>query len=97
MTSVQTPQPAAAAGGGYAYNPASNPNSTSFTIANYEPRPQIPLTLRPVITPGNNPGLFKDRFKRLREAQAARAAGKDRQNHKGMMLPGSKYTQIVPL
>jgi chromatin structure-remodeling complex subunit RSC9 len=59
----------------------------SFTIANYEPRPQMPLTLRPVLTPGNNPGLFADK-----ERQAARDAartGRGATNSKGLMLPGS--------
>ncbi|KAI9682393.1 MAG: Chromatin structure-remodeling complex protein rsc9 [Caeruleum heppii] len=73
-----------------AYNPASNPNSMSFTIANYEPKTQMPLTLRPVITPGNNPILFKERQRTLRDARAAR--DRNAQNYKGMMLPGTGFS-----
>ncbi|KAI9826588.1 MAG: Chromatin structure-remodeling complex protein rsc9 [Thelocarpon impressellum] len=72
------------------YNSSSNPGSMSFTVANYEPRPQMPLTLRPVVTPGNNPGLFKERQRIAREAKSVREAGTS-QNYKGMMLPGTGF------
>ena len=87
--SVQSPQPPSTTSIGYNYNPSSNPNNSSFTISNYEPRPQIPLTLRPVLTPGNNPILFKEKVKRMRELQAAKF-GQSPPSYKGMMLPGSK-------
>ncbi|KAI9765447.1 MAG: Chromatin structure-remodeling complex protein rsc9 [Geoglossum simile] len=75
-------------GGGV--NSSSNPNSMSFTVANYEPRPQMPLTLRPVITPGNNPELFKQRQKALRDSQASKG-GQTAPSYKGMMLPGTGF------
>ena len=62
----------------------------SFSIANYEPRPQMPLTLRGVITPGNNPILFKERQRISREARAGKL-GTSAPSYKGMMLPGSKF------
>lgn len=47
----------------------------------------MPLTLRGVITPGNNPALFKDRQRLLREAKArVKAPGET----KGMMKPGGE-------
>lgn len=39
-------------------NASSDPRSASFNIQNYEPRQPMPLTLRPVTTPGSNPALF---------------------------------------
>jgi chromatin structure-remodeling complex subunit RSC9 len=75
-------------------NSSSNPNSMSFTVANYEPRPQMPLTLRPVITPGNNPELFKQRQKALRDSQASKG-GQTAPSYKGMMLPGSEFIAIL--
>ena len=87
---THSPQPAAPAPSGvYMYNASSNPNSMSFTIANYEPRPQMPLTLRGVITPSNNPNLFKERVRLVKEATASRL-NKSLPTHKGLMLPGSK-------
>ena len=72
------------------YNNSANPGSMSFTVANYEPRPQMPLTLRPVVTPGNNPNLFKERQRATREAKAAKE-GRTGSNYKGMMLPGTGF------
>lgn len=39
-------------------NASSDPRNASFNIQNYEPRQPMPLTLRPVTTPGSNPALF---------------------------------------
>ncbi|KAH0536936.1 hypothetical protein FGG08_006238 [Glutinoglossum americanum] len=75
---------------GGSINSSSNPTSMSFTVANYEPRPQMPLTLRPVITPGNNPELFKQRQKALRDAAASKR-GRAAPTYKGMMLPGTGF------
>ena len=61
----------------------------SAAVANYEPRPQMPLTLRPVITPGNNPTEYARRQKALRDAQAA-ASGRAPAAPKGILFPGSK-------
>ena len=91
---LQSPQPHTAISSSYNHNPSSNPNSVSFSIANYEPRPQIPLTLRPVTTPGNNPAQFKENLRRVREATAAKL-GKSIPSSKGMMLPGSKLSTCV--
>ena len=88
---LHSPQPVAAtSAGSYLNNPSSNPNSMSFSIANYEPRPQMPLTLRGVITPGNNPTLFRERQRISREARAGKL-GNSTPSYKGMMLPGSKF------
>ncbi|KFY12986.1 hypothetical protein V492_03551, partial [Pseudogymnoascus sp. VKM F-4246] len=75
-------------GASTSYNPSSNPDSFSHAVSNYEPRPQMPLTLRPVITPANNPSEFK----RLRAAKEqllnplARPAPNAR-----IMLPGTGF------
>ena len=76
-------------------NSSSNPNSNSFTVANYEPRSQVPLTLRPVVTPGNNPNLFKERQRMLKDARAAKES-KPTANYKGLMLPGSRFHSVWP-
>lgn len=68
-------------------------------LANYEPKQQIPLTLRPVITLGNNPDIFKANQKALRDAYLT-GTSKPMESTKGMMLPGSKCrnpaTAILP-
>lgn len=88
---LQSPQPVAAtSAASYLNNPSSNPNSMSFSIAGYEPKPQMPLTLRGVITPGNNPALFKERQRISREARAGKL-GTSAPSYKGMMLPGSRF------
>ncbi|ELR06125.1 RSC chromatin remodeling complex component [Pseudogymnoascus destructans] len=75
-------------GASTSYNPSSNPDSFSHAVSNYEPRPQMPLTLRPVITPANNPSEFK----RIRAAKEqllnplARPAPSAR-----IMLPGTGF------
>ena len=62
-------------------------NGISMTLANYEPRPQLPLTLKPVTTPANNPEHFSQKRARAKDDVAGRAA----QKHKGMMLPGTGF------
>jgi len=60
-------------------------NGASLTIANYEPRQQVPSAVKPVTTPANNP----DHFKNIRaKLEAAKRLSRGVQ-HKGMMLPGS--------
>ncbi|KAL9087527.1 MAG: hypothetical protein Q9165_006638 [Trypethelium subeluteriae] len=59
-----------------------------MTLANYEPRPQLPLTLKPVTTPANNPEHFSQKRSRAKDDVAGRAS----QKHKGMMLPGTGFT-----
>lgn len=90
-----SPQPAATAPVIYSHPASSNPSSMSFSLANYEPRPQMPLTLRGVVTPGNNPSLFKERLRLAREAKAAQH-GKAQSGTKGMMKPGGEYSLTLP-
>lgn len=67
-------------------SPAFN-NATPMTLATYEPRHQLPLTLKPVTTPSNNPDYYRLKRKQLQEAQASQVAKK----HKGLMLPGTGF------
>jgi chromatin structure-remodeling complex subunit RSC9 len=83
------------AGAPYSYNPSSNTENMSLAVANYEPRLQMPLTLRPIVTPGNNPSEFARRQKALKEAAAAEPSSKSTSVPKGMMLPGSKYQNPI--
>ena len=70
------------------HNPAySLTNSTSMTLANYEPRQQYPLSLKPVTTPGNNPEHYKLKRKQQQDAAASHVAKK----YKGLMLPGTGF------
>ena len=51
------------------YNNASaDPRNPTFSLERYEPRQPMALTLRPVITPGNNPDVFRQR-KAMAKAQ----------------------------
>ena len=84
---AQSPQPASVAHTGYNYSASSNPNSASFTIANYEPRPQMPLTLRPIVTPSYNAAMFEERQKLARMARKVEL-GLISPSTKGMMKPG---------
>ncbi|KAE8453338.1 hypothetical protein EG329_011406 [Mollisiaceae sp. DMI_Dod_QoI] len=75
-------------GASTSYNPSSNMENMSLAVANYEPRLYHPLTLRPVVTPGNNPGEFARRQKALKDA----AAGKPLLSKQGgIMLPGTGF------
>ncbi|KAF8858050.1 hypothetical protein BDZ45DRAFT_623031 [Acephala macrosclerotiorum] len=75
-------------GASTSYNPSSNTENMSLAVANYEPRMYHPLTLRPVITPGNNPVEFARRQKALKDA----AAGKPLVSKQGgIMLPGTGF------
>lgn len=68
------------------YTPSSNVEHMSMAVTNYEPRPQMPLTLRPVITPGNNPAEFA----RRQRAQAQNSTNsKPASSMQRLMLPGS--------
>lgn len=55
----------------------------------------MPLTLRGVVTPGNNPNLFRERQRLAREAKAAQH-GKAHGGSKGMMKPGGEYSFTLP-
>lgn len=67
----------------------------SVNLANYEPRPQMPLTLRGVVTPGNNPIMFKERLRLAKEAKTTQH-GKPQGGPKGMMKPGGEYSLTLP-
>ncbi|KAI1000521.1 hypothetical protein K3495_g7672 [Podosphaera aphanis] len=75
-------------GASTSYNPANNMD-ISPAVTNYEPRSQIPLTLRSVITPGNNPVEFYKRQKMLKKQ--ASLLGKPQPQNKGVILPGSGF------
>ncbi|KAH8684771.1 hypothetical protein BGZ60DRAFT_398282 [Tricladium varicosporioides] len=77
-------------GASTSYNPSSNMDQ-SLAVANYEPRPQMPLTLRPVVTPGNNPVEFARREKIKRDAFAAANGKPPPSVNRGIMLPGSGF------
>ncbi|KZF21073.1 hypothetical protein L228DRAFT_269475 [Xylona heveae TC161] len=64
-------------------------NQSALTMfQNYEPKQPTVLTLRPVITPGNNPSMFQEKQRSRKEA--ALRAGKTLPP-KGMMLPGTGF------
>jgi chromatin structure-remodeling complex subunit RSC9 len=71
-------------GASTSYNPSSNMENLNPLVTNYEPRPQMPLTLRPVITPGNNPIEFARRQRAL-----ANQNGRGVNSFPRLMLPGS--------
>lgn len=86
---AQSPQPTGAAATHTGYN-YSNPNSAFFSITNYEPRAQIPMTLRPITTPGNNYPAFKAQIKRARD-QKRMLLGMTSPHVQGMMKPGAGF------
>ncbi|RMZ84578.1 hypothetical protein DV737_g1175, partial [Chaetothyriales sp. CBS 132003] len=61
MRSTASPQPQSYPSQPTYSNASSDPRHPSFNIQNYEPRPPMALTLRPVITPGSNPDVFFQR------------------------------------
>lgn len=69
------------------HNPSYLTNGTSMTLANYEPRQQYPLSLKPVTTPANNPEYYKFKRKQQQDADASHVAKK----YKGLMLPGTGF------
>jgi len=66
-----------------------SPHTSAGALIGYEPKQQLPLTLRPVLTPGNNPDQFKANQKTLRDALLA-TRSKTVPPIKGLMLPGSE-------
>lgn len=86
----QNTQPVSRSGASSYYTPVSSENQ-SLAVERYEPRPQMPLTLRPVITLGNNPAEFSRRQKAYRDAAlAATYARNPAPINRGVMLPGCK-------
>ncbi|KAF7191353.1 Chromatin structure-remodeling complex subunit rsc9 [Pseudocercospora fuligena] len=68
-------------------NASSLTNGTSSTLASYEPSQAYPLSLKPVITPANNPEFYRNERKRKLEATAGPLAKK----YKNIMLPGTGF------
>lgn len=64
-------------------------NGTSITLANYEPRPMVPSSVKPVMTPGNNPEYYASLKKKW---VAERNARRGIRPTRGMMLPGTGFT-----
>jgi chromatin structure-remodeling complex subunit RSC9 len=57
------------------------------TLASYEPAQAYPLSLKPVITPANNPEFYRNERKRKLEANAGPLAKK----YRNIMLPGTGF------
>ncbi|KAH8816125.1 hypothetical protein F5884DRAFT_775012 [Xylogone sp. PMI_703] len=67
------------------HNPSSNIDSHSAAVASYEPRPQMPLTMQRIFTPGNHPEAFRGRT-----PNAAPSSNRPAQANK-VMLPGTGF------
>ena len=91
---LNSPQPVVMGNHNYNYSSSASTISLPLSIANYEPRPPNPLTLRPITTPGNNPSLFKERQKQLRDARLIALGKAPPHSMKGMMKPGRKYFSL---
>ena len=83
QTSQGSPAPLPLANG----MPSSVVNGTSSTLASYEPLQSYPLSLKPVITPANNPEHYRNERKRKAEANAGPLAKK----YRNIMLPGTGF------
>lgn len=68
-------------------NASSLSNGASSTLASYEPSQTYPLSLKPVITPANNPEFYRNERKRKLEANAGPLARK----YRNIMLPGTGF------
>jgi len=89
QSSAQAASPVPQTGNYSGINGLSNPTMSAGALLGYEPKQQLPLTLRPVLTSGNNPDQFKANQKALRDALLA-TRSKTVPPVKGLMLPGSK-------
>ncbi|KAF2171253.1 hypothetical protein M409DRAFT_63608 [Zasmidium cellare ATCC 36951] len=79
--------PTPGAGPNGVMNATSLTNGASSTLASYEPAQAYPLSLKPVITPANNPDFYRNERKRKLEANAGPLAKK----YKNIMLPGTGF------
>ncbi|KAK0945515.1 Chromatin structure-remodeling complex protein rsc9 [Friedmanniomyces endolithicus] len=61
--------------------------AASSTLASYEPSQSYPLSLKPVITPANNPDHYRQQLKR----KADSAMGPLEKKYKNIMLPGTGF------
>ena len=68
-------------------NATSLTNGASSTLASYEPSQSYPLSLKPVITPANNPEYYRNERKRKLEAETGPLAKK----YRNIMLPGTGF------
>ncbi|CAK4033552.1 Chromatin structure-remodeling complex subunit rsc9 [Lecanosticta acicola] len=68
-------------------NASSLSNGASSTLASYEPSQAYPLSLKPVITPANNPDFYHNERKRKLEANSGPLARK----YRNIMLPGTGF------
>nr|POE53517.1 chromatin structure-remodeling complex subunit rsc9 [Quercus suber] len=68
-------------------NPSTFTNGASATLASYEPSQSYPLSLRPVVTPANNPEYYRMERRRKAEANAGPLAKK----YRHVMLPGTGF------
>ncbi|EME50113.1 hypothetical protein DOTSEDRAFT_165097 [Dothistroma septosporum NZE10] len=84
-TSHASPSPAAGING--VMNATHLTNGASATLASYEPSQAYPLSLKPVVTPANNPEFYKNERKRKLEALAGPLARK----YRNIMLPGTGF------
>ena len=88
----QSPQPSSAGAPSYnGYGATSNSPHFTGSLANYEPRPQMPLTLRPVMTPGNNVAQFEADLRREREMRRTQLGINFTKVKDGMMKPGAGF------
>lgn len=62
-------------------------NGASSTLASYEPPQAYPLSLKPVVTPANNPEFYRNERKRKLEASTGPLARK----YRNIMLPGTGF------
>lgn len=77
-------------GASTSYNPPSNLDNISAATSNFDNRPAMPLTLRPVITPGNNPVEFARREHALKLAAAVESGKIPAMAPPRLVLPGCK-------
>ncbi|KAI9659644.1 MAG: Chromatin structure-remodeling complex protein rsc9 [Alyxoria varia] len=66
------------------------PEEATSALASYEPKPHLPLTLKPVMTPANNYESFKAEQKRIRDVELAKS-GRAPPKDNGMLLPGHGF------
>lgn len=73
-------------------NPSGSTENMSQTVANYEPRLQSTLSLRPVVTPGHNQNDYA-RLLKARKQQILDKANPDK-IPTGLMLPGCELSSM---
>lgn len=56
------------------HSSSSEPRNPNFTIDKYQPRQPMAMALRPVVTPGNNPEVFRQRVAAVRASAVPKPA-----------------------